>query len=70
MLLLTDVARLGGAKGTTSRLAELAHRCDGELAPARAQLAAALSADDPVRLLRAADACQAAGADLLAAEAA
>ncbi|MEU9272943.1 LuxR C-terminal-related transcriptional regulator [Streptomyces sp. NPDC048251] len=70
MLLLTDVARLGGAKDTTSRLAELAHRCDGELAPARAQLAAALSVDDPGRLLRAADACQAAGADLLAAEAA
>ncbi|MFI6340834.1 LuxR C-terminal-related transcriptional regulator [Streptomyces sp. NPDC050535] len=69
-LLLTDAARLGGARETAGRLAELAHRCDGELAPARAQLAAALSAEDPGRLLLAADVCQAAGADLLAAEAA
>ncbi|MFE6484909.1 LuxR C-terminal-related transcriptional regulator [Streptomyces sp. NPDC057757] len=70
MLLLTDVARLGGARETTGRLAELADRCEGELAPARTQLSAALGAQDPGRLLRAADACQAAGADLLAAEAA
>ncbi|MEU9190540.1 LuxR family transcriptional regulator [Streptomyces sp. NPDC048484] len=69
-LLLTDVARLGGAKEVTDRLTELSQRCDGALAPARAQLAAALAAGDPDRLLRAADACQAIGADLLAAEAA
>lgn len=69
-LLLTDLARLGGAKDAADRLAELAHRCDGALAPARARLAAALADDDPGRLLQAADACQAVGADLLAAEAA
>lgn len=69
-LLLTDVARLGGAKEVTDRLTALAQRCDGALAPARAQLAAALAADDPDQLLRAADACQAVGAELLAAEAA
>ncbi|MFI6274906.1 LuxR C-terminal-related transcriptional regulator [Streptomyces sp. NPDC050988] len=69
-LLLTDVARLGGAKDVTDRLTALAERCDGALAPARAQLAAALAADDPDRLLQAADACQAVGAELLAAEAA
>ncbi|WP_307518297.1 LuxR C-terminal-related transcriptional regulator [Streptomyces umbrinus] len=69
-LLLTDVARLGGAKEVTDRLTALAERCDGALAPARAQLAAALAADDPDQLLQAADACQAVGADLLAAEAA
>ncbi|WP_405931859.1 LuxR C-terminal-related transcriptional regulator [Streptomyces sp. NBC_00827] len=68
-LLLTDVARLGGAKEVTGRLTALSLNCDGELAPARAQLAAALAADDPDRLLRAADACQAIGADLLDAEA-
>ncbi|WP_405924936.1 LuxR C-terminal-related transcriptional regulator [Streptomyces sp. NBC_00035] len=68
-LLLTDVARLGGAKEVTGRLTELSLICDGELAPARAQLAAALAADDPDRLLRAADACRIIGADLLDAEA-
>nr|WP_246596616.1 LuxR family transcriptional regulator [Streptomyces aurantiacus] len=69
-LLLTDVARLGGAKDAADRLAELAQRCDGAFAPARAQLATALAADDPDQLRQAADACQAVGADLLAAEAA
>ncbi|MFC4506893.1 MULTISPECIES: AAA family ATPase [Streptomyces] len=69
-LLLTDVARLGGAKEVTDRLTELARSCDGELAPARARLAEALTADDPGRLLGAADACEAVGADLLTAEAA
>lgn len=69
-LLLTDVARLGGARQVTDRLTELARLCDGELAPARARLAAALAVDRPDRLLRAADACEAVGADLLTAEAA
>ncbi|MCX4911659.1 LuxR family transcriptional regulator [Streptomyces sp. NBC_00878] len=69
-LLLTDVARLGGAKDVTDRLTALAQTCDGMLAPARARLAAALAADDPDQLLQAADACRAIGADLLAAEAA
>ncbi|WP_405975197.1 LuxR C-terminal-related transcriptional regulator [Streptomyces sp. NBC_00988] len=68
-LLLTDVARLGGAEQVTGRLTALARSCDGELAPARVQLVTALAVDDPERLLRAADACQAVGADLLAAEA-
>ncbi|WP_460061025.1 LuxR C-terminal-related transcriptional regulator [Streptomyces sp. YKOK-I1] len=69
-LLLTDVARLGGARRVADRLGELARVCDGELAPARAQLAQALVADRPERLLGAADACEAVGSDLLAAEAA
>ncbi|MFI1050144.1 LuxR C-terminal-related transcriptional regulator [Streptomyces griseoruber] len=69
-LLLTDVARLGGARQVADRLTGLARVCDGELVPARAQLAHALAADRPERLLRAADACEAVGADLLAAEAA
>ncbi|MFJ3667307.1 LuxR C-terminal-related transcriptional regulator [Streptomyces sp. NPDC090106] len=69
-LLLTDVARLGGAKEVTDRLDTLGRGCDGALAPARAQLAKALAADDPELLLLAADACRAIGADLLDAEAA
>ncbi|MFE9139670.1 LuxR C-terminal-related transcriptional regulator [Streptomyces sp. NPDC007355] len=69
-LLLTDVARLGGAKEVVNRLAELATLCDGALAPARAHLAAALTADDPARLIEAADEMEMIGADLLAAEAA
>ncbi|MET7565671.1 LuxR C-terminal-related transcriptional regulator [Streptomyces sp. NPDC005479] len=70
MLLLTDIARLGGAKDVTDRLAELAQICDGAFAPARAHLAAALAADDPDQLQAAADELQAIGAHLLAAEAA
>ncbi|MER6627006.1 LuxR C-terminal-related transcriptional regulator [Streptomyces sp. NPDC000987] len=69
-LLLTDVARLGGAGEVADRLAELAATCDGALAQARAHLAAALAADDPDRLFAAAEDLEALGADLLAAEAA
>nr|WP_083977090.1 LuxR family transcriptional regulator [Herbidospora sakaeratensis] len=69
-LLLTDVARLGGAREVTPRLAELAGQCDGRWAPARAALSAALAADDPEALLTCADDLEAVGADLLAAEAA
>ncbi|MCX2185019.1 LuxR C-terminal-related transcriptional regulator [Streptomyces sp. SKN60] len=69
-LLLTDVARLGGAKDVQHRLNEIAEQCDGAFAPARAHLAAALAADDPDQLLAAADEMEAIGADLIAAEAA
>ncbi|MEU6285755.1 LuxR C-terminal-related transcriptional regulator [Streptomyces sp. NPDC047028] len=69
-LLLTDVARLGGAAGIAQRLAELAQHCNDAFLPARAHLAAALAADDPSRLLDAASELEAIGADLLAAEAA
>ncbi|MEV2212429.1 LuxR C-terminal-related transcriptional regulator [Streptomyces sp. NPDC050997] len=69
-LLLTDVARLGGAKVAARRLTEIAQTCDGALATARARLAVALAADEPDQLLQAADTCEAIGADLLAAEAA
>ncbi|MCX5233122.1 LuxR family transcriptional regulator [Streptomyces sp. NBC_00233] len=69
-LLLTDVARLGGAQQVADRLAELAEICDGAFAPARARLAAALAAEDPELLLAAADGLEQIGADLLAAEAA
>ncbi len=68
MLLLTDIARLGGAGAVQARLAELAGKCDGALAPARAHLAAALAANDPKQLIAAADELEAIGADLLAAE--
>ncbi|WP_369198939.1 LuxR C-terminal-related transcriptional regulator [Streptomyces djakartensis] len=69
-LLLTDVARLGGAKNVQGRLTELAEQCDGALGPARARLAAALAADDPDQLITAASELEAIGADLPAAEAA
>ncbi|MET7458510.1 LuxR C-terminal-related transcriptional regulator [Streptomyces sp. NPDC005574] len=69
-LLLTDVARLGGAKEVASRLAELAETCDGVLAPARAQFAAALATDDAGMLLAATEKFEQIGTDLLAAEAA
>lgn len=69
-LLLTDVARLGGAHQVAGRLAELAAVCDGAFAPARAHLAAALVADDPAALLASAAELGAVGADLAAAEAA
>ncbi|MFF3062669.1 LuxR C-terminal-related transcriptional regulator [Streptomyces sp. NPDC057909] len=69
-MVLTDVARLGGAKEVVDRLAELAQECDGTLASARAHLAAALATDDPDQLLAVSEELQAIGADLLAAEAA
>ena len=69
MLLLTDIARLGGAKGVLGRLTDVSHRCDGVLAPARVRFCAALAAADPEQLTAAADEMQAIGAHLLAAEA-
>lgn len=70
MLLLTDIARLGGAREVTGRLVELSGHCDGDLAPARVRLSTALAADDPDRLLASAHELGAIGAYLLAAEAA
>ncbi|MFE5549887.1 LuxR C-terminal-related transcriptional regulator [Streptomyces sp. NPDC056534] len=69
-LLLTDAARLGAAADVQDRLAELATKCDGTLAPSRAHLAAALAANNPERLQTAAAELETIGADLLAAEAA
>src|SRR6266545_2076978 len=69
-LLLTDIARLGGAKYAAPRLAELAGQIDGAFSPARANFAAALAQDAPELLLAAADELNAVGADLLEAEAA
>lgn len=70
VLLLTDIARLGGAKDVAGRLNDLTSVCDGAFALARAQLAAALAADDPQQLQAAAEGLEAIGAYLLAAEAA
>ncbi|MET7565659.1 LuxR C-terminal-related transcriptional regulator [Streptomyces sp. NPDC005479] len=69
-LLLTDIARLGGAAQVTDRLAELAQLCDGPLISGRARLAAALAADDSSQLLTVSRDLEEIGADLLAAEAA
>ncbi|MFI9825958.1 response regulator transcription factor, partial [Streptomyces sp. NPDC052013] len=70
MLLLTDIARLGGAKDVAARMAVLAKICDGAFAPARAHMVAALAADDHDQLLAASGELEAIGADLPAAEAA
>ncbi|MGW3102471.1 hypothetical protein [Streptomyces sp. NPDC001100] len=70
MLLLTDIARLGGAKEVSARLAELSGHCDGDLAPARVRPSNALAVDEPDPLLAAARELGAVGAQLLAAEAA
>ncbi|MGW8358124.1 LuxR C-terminal-related transcriptional regulator [Streptomyces wedmorensis] len=70
IVLLTDIARLGGAKDVTERLTELTQLSDGALAPACAHLATALAADDPALLQAASRQLGAVGADLLAAEAA
>ncbi|MEU0375486.1 AAA family ATPase, partial [Streptomyces sp. NPDC006283] len=67
-LLLTDVARLGGAQDVAGRLTELAEQCDGTFAPARAHLAGALAKNEPEQLLAAADELERIGADLSAAE--
>ncbi|MDX2565405.1 LuxR C-terminal-related transcriptional regulator [Streptomyces sp. TX20-6-3] len=70
-MLLTDIARLGGATAEVAdRLREIAQVIPGPLALGRALLVEGLAEDDPVRLLRAVDELDRAGADLLAAEAA
>ncbi|MGW7200706.1 LuxR C-terminal-related transcriptional regulator [Streptomyces chryseus] len=69
-MLLSDIARLGGAKEVAGQLARLAASSDGQFIPARARLAAALAGDDPEELFAVAEALQELGADLLAAEAA
>ncbi|MFE5946648.1 LuxR C-terminal-related transcriptional regulator [Streptomyces sp. NPDC056480] len=69
-LLLTEAARLGGAKDVAGRLSELAQLCEGTMTPARARFALAVAADDPDQLLSAADELGELGLDLLAAEAA
>ncbi|GGW53860.1 helix-turn-helix transcriptional regulator [Streptomyces xantholiticus] len=70
MLLLTEAARLGGARQVRERLAELAAGCDGAFAGARAGLVAAMAARDAEALLAAAERLHAIGAHLVAAEAA
>ena len=67
---LHDLARLGEAREVGDRLAHLARLMQGDLAPARAQHAAALAARDTCGLERAADAFEGMGAWLFAAEAA
>nr|WP_256105441.1 LuxR family transcriptional regulator [Streptomyces sp. ODS05-4] len=69
-LLLTDMARLGGAREAAGRLAELATACEGDLGRARAMLACALAAGEPEQLMDAAEELEQLGADLLCAEAA
>ncbi|WP_374684281.1 LuxR C-terminal-related transcriptional regulator [Streptomyces sp. ODS05-4] len=67
-LLLTDMARFGDPSGV-ARLGDIARRCDGLLAPARAFFAEALAEDDGAGLSGCADDFEALGADLLTAEA-
>jgi DNA-binding CsgD family transcriptional regulator/tetratricopeptide (TPR) repeat protein len=69
-MLLTDIARLGGAAEVADRLAVLAEVCDGRLAPARARFARALADDDAEQLDRVAEEFAQIGTDLMAAEAA
>ncbi|OEU85611.1 hypothetical protein DB35_13620 [Streptomyces abyssalis] len=68
--ILTDVARLGDAKGAEPRLLHIGRTSDGALTAARASYVAALAAADPERLMNAARLLAATGASLIAAEAA
>jgi DNA-binding CsgD family transcriptional regulator len=68
--LLIDLARLGAAAQAAGRLAEIASRSQGQLAPAAAGLAWALGADDPEQLLASSYELADLGADLYAVEAA
>lgn len=69
-LILTELARLGGADVAAPRLVELAAICDGSFAPARAHFATASANRDGDQLLRACDELERVGAKLVAAEAA
>ncbi|MFD8952827.1 LuxR C-terminal-related transcriptional regulator [Streptomyces xanthophaeus] len=70
MLLLTDIARLGGAKDIVKRVTSIAKSYDGSFASARAQFVNALAEDNPHNLLTASGELESIGANLLAAEAA
>lgn len=67
---LHGLARLGRAEEVRERLADVAGRIDGDLAPARAAHTAALADHDADALDRVSHDFEALGADLLAAEAA
>jgi DNA-binding CsgD family transcriptional regulator len=67
---LHDLARLGRAEETASRLRDLTGVVEGELAPARAHHASALAAQDAARLDAASVAFERCGVVLLAAESA
>ncbi|MFJ9324601.1 LuxR C-terminal-related transcriptional regulator [Streptomyces globisporus] len=70
-MLLTDIARLGGAASVMNRLRELAKPGDGgRLLPARAALAAALAAGDADLLMESSSELGTLGSDVLASEAA
>ncbi|GAA5051294.1 DNA-binding CsgD family transcriptional regulator/predicted nucleic acid-binding protein [Thermocatellispora tengchongensis] len=69
-ILLTDVARLGGARDVAERLAEIAEESGGHFYRVRARLAAAFAAQSPGDLLSVAEELETIGADLMAAEAA
>ncbi|MDX2565343.1 LuxR C-terminal-related transcriptional regulator [Streptomyces sp. TX20-6-3] len=69
-MILTDAARLGGARLAAPALAKLASQGEGDLVVARAKLAAAFAADDPELLMDVAEKLSASGVHLLAAEAA
>jgi ATP/maltotriose-dependent transcriptional regulator MalT len=67
---LHDLARLGWAREAAPRLKELAGLVEGDLAPARAEHAAALAGEDPARLLQVSATFEAMQAWLAGAEAA
>ncbi|MCZ4609916.1 LuxR C-terminal-related transcriptional regulator [Streptomyces sp. Lzd4kr] len=67
--LLTDMARLGGAKDVADRVKEVAALCDGPFAAACADLVQALAQRSPEALLSVGRVLEDMGADLLAAEA-
>ncbi|MFF4656448.1 LuxR C-terminal-related transcriptional regulator [Streptomyces sp. NPDC001381] len=69
-MLLTDIARLGGAGQAENRLREIADQCDAALARTRAAFASALAAEDAPALLSVSEQFEDMGYELLAAEAA
>ncbi|MFJ8589551.1 LuxR C-terminal-related transcriptional regulator [Streptomyces sp. NPDC093595] len=68
-LLLTDIARLGGAQVAAPRLTELAKQCEGPLTQARSHFATALMLKDPESLFAAGEELLSIGSYLVAAEA-
>ena len=70
MVLLTDVARLGGAPDVVARMTELSALCDGAFSAARLQFVLGSAAGDPNLLVEAAMNLGDIGANLLAAESA
>ncbi|MFJ3229364.1 LuxR C-terminal-related transcriptional regulator [Streptomyces sp. NPDC086783] len=68
-IILTDIARIGDARGVLDRLRQVCEASDGNLVPLQLEFVKAIVGREPEKLLSCSEKLGAAGLDLLAAEA-